>query len=145
MRAVQRSAIVPFTVEAMFDLVADVPSYPEFLPGCTGARIESAQGEEVVATLILERAALKTEFTTRNRHERPQRISMRLERGPFSQLDGVWEFVPLGTSGARVSLQLSFAFDNRAADFLLGPLFESLCAQLVDAFVSRARVVYSQS
>jgi ribosome-associated toxin RatA of RatAB toxin-antitoxin module len=125
----------------MFDLVADVESYPAFLPGCSGARIEERKDEIVVASIAMARGPFRSEFTTRNRLERPERITMELERGPFRELHGAWEFRPLGTQGCRVTLTVRFAFESRVADLLLGPTFEALCAHLVDAFVSRAREV----
>lgn len=139
MRQVHRSAIVPFSAEAMFDLVADVESYPRFLPGCSGGRIESRDGEAVVASIALARGPLQTEFRTRNRLERPRCITMALEDGPFQDLQGTWEFTPLGTDGSKVALNIRFAFANRVADLLLGPPFEALCNELVDAFVRRAQ------
>lgn len=143
MRHVERSAIVPFSAEAMFDLVADVESYPLFLPGCTGARIHSREGDTVEATIALAQGPLKTEFRTANLQERPRRITMVLRQGPFSELSGAWEFTPLGTAGSRVALKVSFAFASRLTDLLLGPPFEALCNQLVDAFVRRARAVHA--
>lgn len=139
MRQVERSAIVPFSAEAMFDLVADIESYPLFLPGCTGARIRTREGNVVVGTVSLAQDPLRMEFTTRNELHRPQRISMALEEGPFRELSGAWEFTPLAADGCRVSLKLGFAFDSRMAEALLGPAFEALCNRLVDAFVRRAR------
>lgn len=143
MRKVQRSAIVPFSAEAMFDLVADVESYPQFLPGCSGGKIHSREGGDVRASIALARGPLQTEFRTRNRLERPRRIVMALEEGPFSELQGEWEFTPLGTEGSKVALNIRFAFANRVTDLLLGPPFEALCNELVDAFVRRARSMNS--
>jgi ribosome-associated toxin RatA of RatAB toxin-antitoxin module len=139
MRHVERSAIVPFTAEAMFDLVADVESYPEFLPGCTGAQVHARGGDTVEASIALSQGPLKTEFRTANHEQRPRRITMALRDGPFSRLDGTWEFIPLGPDGSKVTLTVDFAFANRVVDALLGPPFEALCNQLVDAFVKRAR------
>lgn len=141
MRQVERSAIVPHAARTMFDLVADVEAYPAFLPGCTGARVHSRSGDEVVASIALAKGPLRTEFRTRNVMEEGRRITMRLEEGPFSQLDGCWEFIPLGEAGSRVALKISFAFDSRLTDALLGPVFESVCNGLVDAFVNRARAI----
>lgn len=142
MRQVERSAIVPFTTEAMFNLVADVESYPQFLPGCSAARIYSRNGNHVVAGLCLAQGPLKFEFTTCNQMLPHERIAMILQQGPFSVLQGKWEFTPLG-AGSKVSLSLEFAFESRLTDLLLGPPFEVICNRLVDAFVQRANVVNS--
>jgi ribosome-associated toxin RatA of RatAB toxin-antitoxin module len=140
MRHVQRSAIVPFSAEAMFDLVADVEAYPQFLPGCSGACIHSRDGAFVEASIALAQGPLQTQFRTRNELDRPRRITMALEEGPFTELHGVWEFTPLGSEGSRVALEVRFAFASRFVDLLMGPPFEAICNQLVDAFVKRARV-----
>jgi len=139
MREIRRSAIIPYPAEAMFDLVADVDSYVDFVPGCTLSRIESAdRPDEVVASLGLSQGGLTGQFTTRNRLERPYRIHMTLIDGPFSELEGDWEIEALGGDGCRLDLAMRFAFSNRMKDMLLGPLFEQTCSNLVDAFVARA-------
>jgi ribosome-associated toxin RatA of RatAB toxin-antitoxin module len=142
MRHVERSAIVPYGAQAMFDLVADVASYPEFLPGCTGTRVHHAEGPYVVASIALARGPLRTEFRTRNVVDPGSGIDMTLDDGPFRELAGRWRFTPLGPAGSRVDLRVTFAFASRAMDLVLGPAFESLCNELVDAFVARARAVY---
>lgn len=139
MREVIRSALVSVAPETLFGLIADVERYPEFVPGCRYAAIESQQGAEVVATLGVERGALNTRFTTRNTLEPPHRLSMRLERGPFSTLEGVWQVRPVGVSGSEVTLTLRFEFANRLAGMMLTPIFEDTAKSLVDAFVARAR------
>lgn len=142
MRHVERSAIVPFTAEAMFDLVADVESYPLFLPGCSGSCVHERVGDALVASIALAQGPLRTEFRTRNRLQRPACIEMTLDEGPFSELQGTWRFARLGEAGCRVSLDIRFAFESRVTDLLLGPPFEALCNRLVDAFVQRARAVH---
>ena len=142
MRTVERSAIVPYAAQRMFDLVADVESYPKFLPGCTDARIHERSDDEVLASIAFSQGPLRTEFRTRNRLVSGASISMVLDRGPFRELMGGWQFTPIGTDGCRVELQLQFAFENRVADMLLGPAFEAICNGLVDAFVRRARAIY---
>lgn len=139
MREVTRSALVSATPETLFGLIADVERYPEFVPGCCFAAIESHCGNEVLATLGVERGALNTRFTTRNTLEPPTRLSMVLERGPFSALEGVWTVRALGTSGSEVTLTLRFEFANRLAGLMLTPIFEETAKSLVDAFVLRAR------
>jgi ribosome-associated toxin RatA of RatAB toxin-antitoxin module len=139
MRVVERSAIVPFPATAMFDLVADVESYPQFLKGCAGAHLREQTEDAVLATLRMERGPLKAEFTTRNRLHRPGEITMTLADGPFENLEGGWRFQPLGEEGCRITLSLRFQFASRLKDLLMGPAFEALCNELVDAFVRRAR------
>ncbi len=145
MRKIERSAIVPFVPETMFDLVADVARYPEFLPGCTATRVHAASAGLASATMWLARGPLKLELRTRNTMIRPELLTMDLEQGPFSTLSGRWAFMPLGAAGTKVSLQLEFAFANRLADAMLGPILESLAGDLVAAFARRAHALQAST
>lgn len=139
MREVIRSALVPLPAERLYGLITDIERYPQFVPGCTRAHIESQQAQEVIATLGVRRGALNTEFTTRNVLEPNRSVTMTLVRGPFKTLEGVWSVKPLGESGCEVSLRLRFEFSNRLAGAMLTPIFEDTAKSLVDAFVARAR------
>ncbi len=143
-RKVERSAIVPFSPAQMFELVADLERYPEFLDWCVDAKLLSRNEHTLTGRLSLAQGPLKSEFTTRNQLRFPQAMTLELLEGPFSQLEGAWEFLPLGDSGCRMSLILSFEFANLATDLLLGAGFEKTCNRLVDAFVDRAFAVYGR-
>jgi ribosome-associated toxin RatA of RatAB toxin-antitoxin module len=151
MREVHRSAILPYPGEAMFDLVADVDAYAQFLPWCTASQIVSTgpaadasdDGYEVVARLGLSQGQLKGAFTTRNCVTPPRSIRMDLIEGPFSALSGEWRFESLGEDGSKLMLDMQFSFSNPLKDLLLGAVFEHTCNQLVDAFVQRAREKYA--
>jgi ribosome-associated toxin RatA of RatAB toxin-antitoxin module len=146
MREVHRSAIVPYPAEAMFALVADVESYPRFLPGCTSSAVLSREPGGLVASLALSKGPFSSSFTTRNILDPPRRLTMELVDGPFRSLHGEWTLTPLGPSGGaqgcRIDLLVRFQFAGTARDLLLGPAFELTCSGLVDAFVERARAVY---
>jgi ribosome-associated toxin RatA of RatAB toxin-antitoxin module len=141
MREIKRSALVAQPPGRMFALINDIESYPEFVPGCTSAHIESRSDREIVATMAVKRGAMRAEFTTRNELEPDTRIGMKLVRGPFRELEGEWLLAPIGASGCRVELTLRFAFANSLAGLVLEPLFEATAASLVDAFVARARAL----
>jgi ribosome-associated toxin RatA of RatAB toxin-antitoxin module len=142
MGEVYRSAIVPYSQAAMFELVADVEAYPQFLPGCTGASVRTCAENEVMATLKLTQGPLHIAFTTRNKLDSPRSIGMRLVDGPFRDLEGCWQFSALGEEGSKIALNLRFEFSNTAKELLFGRIFEATSNRLVDAFVSRARSVY---
>ncbi len=142
MKTVDRSALVNATPAQMFALVDDVPRYPEFVPGCVAARLESASANERVAALEIVRGGVHMEFTTRNTVAPPSQILMELVRGPFTRLIGRWRFEPLGEQGSRVGLHVEFEFKSRLLGLALNPVFESVCDQIVDSFVVRAREVY---
>jgi len=126
----------------MFALVDDVPRYPEFLPGCVAARLESASASGRVAALEIVRGGVHLQFTTRNTVTPPGEILMELIRGPFTRLVGRWRFEPIGERGSRVGFHVEFEFKNRLLALALNPVFESVCDSIVDAFVMRAREVY---
>jgi ribosome-associated toxin RatA of RatAB toxin-antitoxin module len=123
----------------MYALINDIERYPEFIPWCAAARIESRKEAEVVATLNIKRGPLRAEFTTRNLLEPDRRVLMQFVSGPFRVLEGLWTLSPLGELGCRVELEMRFEFANRVAGALFEPLFEDTAASLVDAFVKRAR------
>jgi len=123
----------------MYELINDIERYPEFVPWCTAARVESGKDGEVVATLTIKRGPLRAEFTTRNLLEPGKRVLMQFVSGPFRVLEGLWTLTPLGDLGCRVELEMRFEFANRVAGTLFAPLFEDTAASLVDAFVKRAR------
>ena len=139
MREVKRSALIAESPARMYALINDIERYPEFVPGCTAARIESQKPGEMVATLNIKKGPLRTEFTTRNLLEPDKRVLMQFVSGPFRVLEGLWTLTPLGDLGCRVELEMRFEFANRAAGTLFEPLFEGTAASLVDAFVKRAR------
>ena len=139
MREVKRSALIAEAPARMYQLINDVERYPEFVPGCIGARVVSRKGNEMVTSLNIKRGPLHAEFTTRNLLEPDKRILMQFVSGPFRVLEGLWTLTPLGDLGCRVELEMRFEFANRVAGALFEPLFESTAASLVDAFVKRAR------
>lgn len=142
MRRVNRSSLVTYSADQMFDLVNDVEAYPQFLPGCTGASVDD-QGEGwMQATVKLSKGSMSHQFTTRNTLTRPSAIDLSLVGGPFQTLSGGWRFHQLGEEGCKVSLELDFQFENRLVDMMFGSFFEDLCNSLVDAFTRRAEVVY---
>ena len=141
MREVTRSALVAQPPGRMFALINDVERYPEFVPGCTHARVESRTDTEIVATMGVRKGPMQAEITTRNTLETDRRITMTLVRGPFSELEGVWTLTPVGSEGCRVELFMRFAFGSRMSAMLFEPLFEQTATSLVDAFVARARTL----
>jgi ribosome-associated toxin RatA of RatAB toxin-antitoxin module len=126
----------------MFALVNDVARYPEFLPWCTGARVEDVSAGERVATLKIARGVLQTEFTTRNTLQQDARIHMQLMHGPFRDLTGEWRFDAIGERGSRVHFRVEFEFKNRLSATAFNAVFEAMCGTIIDAFVVRARAVY---
>jgi ribosome-associated toxin RatA of RatAB toxin-antitoxin module len=139
MREMTRSALVARSPELVYQLVEDVERYPEFVPGCTEAKVLERSGRELVARLAVRRGPLRTEFTTRNSLDPGRGMHLDLVDGPFRMLEGDWTFTPVGTNGCRIQLSLRFQFSNILKSALFEPLFEETAASLVRAFVSRAQ------
>ncbi|MER1967186.1 type II toxin-antitoxin system RatA family toxin [Castellaniella sp. GW247-6E4] len=142
MHTVQRSVLVPYRPEQMFDLVADVARYPEFMPWCAGAEVQWRNDEGMQATLRISFAGIRQSFTTRNEHEFPDRIVFHLVDGPFSNLTGHWAFRALGGEGCKVLYTMEYAFASRALEAVIGPVFNRIATSFIDSFTQRARVVY---
>ncbi len=141
MTTISKSALVPYSAEEMYELVADVESYPRFLPWCAGARVLARDDAGLIAEIDMAFGGIRKTFTTRNHHT-PGRMDIRLVRGPFSRLEGSWRFDQVGDIGSRISLDLEFDFANRLLALAVGPVFSTIANSLVDSFKKRAREVY---
>lgn len=142
MTTISKSALVPYSAHDMFVLVADIESYPQFLPWCGGARILSRNEDLVEASIDIVYSGLHKTFTTSNRLQTDKMMEMRLVEGPFKHLHGYWLFEALDENGCKVSLDLEFAFANRLTKLAIGPMFEKIANNLVDHFQQRARELY---
>jgi len=145
MKNVHKSVLIWYSPEEMFALVTAVDKYPEFLPWCDRAAVLSTDAEGMTAEVGIAFSGLRQTFTTRNTHVPGRQVNMKLVKGPFSKLDGVWSFSPVGDGqqrACRVELQLHYGFDNMALSALVGPVFDRIAGSLVDAFVKRAEQVY---
>jgi ribosome-associated toxin RatA of RatAB toxin-antitoxin module len=148
MKTVHKSVLIWYSAAEMFALVTDVASYPQFLPWCDRASIEEETEQGMVARVGISIAGIRQSFTTRNRHVKDQQVSLKLVNGPFSRLEGDWNFLPLGDGSQRackVEFTLCYDFDNGTLAALVGPIFDKIAGSLVDAFVKRAAVVYGDA
>jgi len=145
MKTVNKSVLIWYSPQEMFSLVTDIGQYPRFLPWCDQARVVQQDVAGMVAEVGILFGGVRQSFTTRNTHSNEQRIQMQLLSGPFSNLKGQWDFLALGDGSQRackVELALQYGFDNAALAKLVGPVFDKIAANLVDAFVKRAQQIY---
>ncbi|MTJ02050.1 type II toxin-antitoxin system RatA family toxin [Idiomarina piscisalsi] len=142
MPSIEKSALVSYSAEQMFNLVNDIDSYPEFVPGCADSRVVEQNGDYKVASLQISKAGIQKTFTTRNRLVKPERIDMELVDGPFKKLTGGWVFKPLSEGACKVELKLDFEFSSRLLGMAFGKIFSEVTSRMVDAFVKRADQVY---
>ena len=132
---------LPYTPEQLFDLVADVGHYQEFLPWVAATRIREDSETEMVADLIVGFKALKETFTSRVKKTRPSEIQIDYVEGPLKFLHNHWKFraVPGGT---EVDFCVDFAFRNRIFEALAGQMFDRALRRMINAFEERAAVLY---
>lgn len=142
MPVINRSALLPYTQQQLFDLVNDVEAYPSFMEGCVGAKILRCDEESMEARLDLARGGIAQSFVTRNRLRAPEVIELELREGPFEQFAGCWRFQALGEAACKVSLELDFTIRQALIGAAAGRLFERVTGNLVDAVVRRAATVY---
>ena len=138
MTLIERSALLPHSAEQIFDLVADIERYPEFLEGCVCAHILERTEQSVTATLRLSKGGITHGFTTQNTLNRPERMELKLIEGPFETFSGHWVFRPLGEGACKASLRLQFELGSDLASVAIRKLFDSVALDLVDAVVRRA-------
>ena len=128
----------------MFDLVIDVERYPEFLLGCSSGRVLERTPLGMTAEVGLAFKGVSKTFVTRNEHEPPHRMRLHLVRGPFSHLEGEWNFTPVGEGACRIDFRLDYAFASRLLSSVVAPVFDRLAATFVESFIKRADEVYGE-
>lgn len=131
----------------MFDLVADVESYPRFVPLCerlvVRGRSEAAGRAVLVADMTVAYKLIRETFTSRVTLDRENlRISVAYLDGPFEHLDNRWEFMPTGTDSCVVKFDIDYAFRSRALSLLMGAVFDRAFRKFAEAFEARADEIY---
>lgn len=132
---------LPYSPEQMFDLVADVKRYAEFLPWVTAMRVRSESPTETLADMIVGFKGLRETFTSRVAKGRPERITVDYIDGPLKYLRNEWRFRPEG-EGVAIDFSVDFAFKNRVFEMLAGQVFQSAFRRMVAAFEARAHQLY---
>ena len=142
MPQIERSALVFYSCKQMFELVNDVASYPQFLPGCSASQVLSVDGNVQTARLEVSKIGLRQHFTTQNTLFPYHKVTLQLVDGPFKFLRGGWTFQPLNEQACKVILSLEFEFTNKLVELAFGKVFTELTGMMVQAFTERAKNVY---
>lgn len=135
---------LPYTPEQLFDLVADVGRYSEFLPWVSAVRVRSDSETEMVADVVVGFKALREKFTSRVVKQRPSAITVDYVDGPLKYLRNEWRFRPDGQGATIVDFSVDFAFKNRLFEMLAGQVFDKALRKMTDAFETRASALYGQ-
>ena len=143
MTIINKTALIPYSSDKMFQLVIDVDRYHEFLPWCSKSKTIAKTEQYVEGQIWVIHTGFKQSFTTRNYFEENKKLSIKLIDGPFKKLEGVWFFEQLDKNSTKISLQLDFSFKNKLVSMALGPVFSQIANSMLDSFCKRATDLYS--
>ena len=133
---------LPYTPEQLFDIVADVGRYGEFLPWVAAVRVKSDSDTEMVADLVVGFKGLHETFTSKVNKQRPDHIRVDYVDGPLKYLHNEWAFRPDGQDGSFVDFSVDFAFRSALFEALAGQMFERAFRKMTSAFEERAKALY---
>ena len=135
---------LPYSCEQMFDLVADVGRYGEFLPWVVATRVRSDTEHEMTADMLVGFKAIREKFTSRVTKDRPNRIDVHYLDGPLRDLDNSWVFRPTEDGGCEIDFCVQFTFRNAVFEALAGQYFDRAFRKMVEAFEKRADDLYGR-
>jgi len=136
---------LPYSAEKMFDLVADVGRYSEFLPWVIATRVRSDDETELVADMLVGFKSLREKFTSRVDKQRPEEIKVHYVDGPLRDIDNRWLFRSLGPESCEIDFSVDFTFRNPLFEKLAGQYFDRAFRKMVSAFEERAAQLYGSS
>ncbi len=135
---------LPYSCQQVFDLVADVDRYPEFLPWCRSARVFRREGNVLYGDLVVGFKMFRERFTSKVTLNAPDRIDVQYIEGPFRYLNNHWAFIPAGEGRCTIDFYVDFEFRSRILKRVLTPLFNEVVQRMVSAFDARARELYGE-
>jgi coenzyme Q-binding protein COQ10 len=133
---------LPYSQKQLFDLVASVERYPEFLPWCSACRITGRDGQTFHADLIVRFKVFQERFASRVTLHPYALIDVEYINGPFRYLNNHWRFIEAGDGGCVIDFYVDFEFRSRMLQKLIGLLFNEAVSRMVGAFETRARQLY---
>lgn len=136
---------LPYAPEQLFDLVADVERYPEFLPWCIESKIVGREGDVFYADLIIGYKLFREKFGSKVSLDRPNHVHVQYLRGPMKHLSNHWRFVPMPEGGCMIDFYVDFEFKNPVFQKLMGVFFNEIVRRMVSAFETRAAELYAAS
>jgi coenzyme Q-binding protein COQ10 len=145
MPGIRETRRLPYSAEQMFDLVADVGRYGEFLPWVIATRVRSDSETEMVADMVVGFKSLRESFTSRVQKVRPHEIDVHYLDGPLSDLDNVWTFRVVDDHTCEIDFVVEFTFKNRLFEKIAGQYFDRAFRKMVEAFETRAEQLYGRS
>ena len=145
MPSIRETRRLPYSAEQMFDLVADVDKYPEFLPWVVATRVRNESDTALTADMLVGFKALREKFTSKVVMDRPRTLSVQYVDGPMRDLNNHWTFEPLADGGCEIRFSVDFTFKNRMFEALAGQYIDRAFRKMVAAFETRAGALYGSS
>lgn len=142
MPVINQQRHLQWSAEEMYDLVADVKRYPEFLPWVVATRIKSDSETEMVADMMVGFSALREKFTSRVHKDRPRRIAVEYLDGPLKRLSNTWHFNVAEDGGCVIDFNVDFTFRSALFEKLAGQYLDRAFRKMVAAFETRAEKLY---
>ncbi|WP_343712281.1 type II toxin-antitoxin system RatA family toxin [Inquilinus sp.] len=133
--------VLPYTPQQLYELVADIESYPSFLPWCLAARIRKREGNVLTADLVIGFKMIRERYTSRVTLTPGQQIDVAYVDGPMKRLTNCWRFLP-HPAGCEIDFHVDFEFRSRVLQTVIGAVFHEAFRRMVGAFETRARALY---
>jgi coenzyme Q-binding protein COQ10 len=138
----QEKRILPYSAEQLFDLVMDIEKYPEFLPWCIGARINTRDKNEVNADVIIGYKMFRERFSSRVHFIRPNAIEVEYLKGPMRHLQNKWVFTNMRAGQCEVDFYVDFSLESKLFEKLVDQFFHKALVKMINAFETRAIQLY---
>ena len=134
---------LPYRPEQLFDIVADIERYPEFIPWCVACRVTKRQDNVIWGDLMVGFKVFREKFTSKVTLDRPRRIDVEYINGPFRYLNNHWIFIPeQGGEATTIDFYIDFEFQSRILRAAATPVFNEAVRRMVAAFESRAHALH---
>lgn len=134
----------PYSAAQMYDLVADVARYPEFLPWCLATRIRSQTDEQIIADMVIGFKMIREKYTSEITLTKNHKVEIVYKNGPFKYLNSHWIFEPDPEGGCTIDFYVDFEFKSALLQKIIGTVFNEAVQLMISAFEKRAKSLYGE-
>jgi coenzyme Q-binding protein COQ10 len=137
----EEGATLAYRAEELFTVVADIRSYPSFVPWCSGARILREDPQQIIADLVIGFGPFQETFRSQVTLDRPRQVKVQAIEGPLEHLNNTWTFTPFGDK-THVDFIIDFQFKSHLLDHVANEMFYQAATRMMGAFGSRAHLLH---
>ena len=138
MNYIKKKESINIEVQTIFNLINQVDKYSDFLPWCKNSKIISDTNNVMIGVITVSKNFADWTFTTKNNYIKNKKINLRLVDGPFSHLNGCWNFSEIDKNNTLIDFNLEYEFSNKMIELTLKPVFSSIMLSILDSFISEA-------